>query len=455
MKSKIFLAFSAFMLLWSCNNSPIIIEDNIVKVSPDKLSSQVAVDWMELLVSIDRDMTTLGPNGSSKIISLAGIAIYESILPGMNDYNSVEDFIPAYKKPRLNSENAYIWEASVNTAMAELIRGIVPNIGQKQLTDIANLEIRYNSLLNLHHGNAAVLESSNWGRQIARAVLDYAQTDTEGMAQLSNPRPSGYNPTNGPGAWRPTGTNPGRALFPYWGTSRTHLLNKGVFRAAAPPAYVENPASPFYNQASVVYNSVKNITPTERWIAEFWSDDLEQITFSAPSRMIAIANQIIVQERLPLHRTAELYCKLGIALSDAVIIAWNEKFRYNLLRPTDYITKMMDQDYHSLLGRAINQIGIVPDYPSYPSSHAMLSSVSAGIMEEFFGTTLSFTDNCHINRTEFFGNPRSYVSLRNMAQEHAQSRVLLGVEYPFCVQEGQRLGDEISRTVNQELRLRK
>lgn len=448
---KIVLGLLSVLFIFSCSTSPIIIEENIVKITPDKLSSQVAIDWMDLLVAIDREMTDLGPNGASRMIALSGMAIYESIVPASDKYKPLQELIPSFNSPDLNNENAYVWEAAVNTAMAELLRVIVPNISPKHLADIANLELKYNSQFNVQYDKNAILESIQWGRQVANSVIEYARKDAEAMSQMEDPRPSSYSPSTEPGAWRPTGSKPGKALYPYWGKVSAHIINKENFSAVAPPPYLESTNTTFYEQAELVYNSVKNATPTDRWIAEFWSDDLPEVTFSSASRMVAIANQLIAQEGISLEKSAELYCKLGIALSDAITVVWNEKYRYNLLRPTDYIVKMIDENYQSLLGRAVNQVGIVPDYPSYPSGHAAISAVGAGILSSFFGDNISFTDNCHKDRKEFFGNPRSFISLSEMANEQAKSRILLGIEYPFCVAEGQRLGREISQAINQNL----
>jgi hypothetical protein len=41
----------------------------------------------------------------------------------------------------------------------------------------------------------------------------------------------------------------------------------------------------------------------EKWIAEFWSDDIVGLTFSPPLRMLAIFNQIIEMESSNLRKS--------------------------------------------------------------------------------------------------------------------------------------------------------
>ncbi len=95
------------------------------------------------------------------------------------------------------------------------------------------------------------------------------------------------------------------------------------------------------------------MTDENRWIAEFWSDDLTGLTFSPPARIIAIANQVIKLEKLNLEETLHLYCKLGIALNDASVGAWKSKYIYNTERPETFIRKYIDPDFKPILGEAI------------------------------------------------------------------------------------------------------
>jgi len=141
--------------------------------------------------------------------------------------------------------------------------------------------------------------------------------------------------------------------------------------------------------------------------------------------------------------------KVGIALHDAGIGCWNSKYYYNLERPQTYINRLIDPTWKPNLDNPLTgDKGITPSFPAYPSGHATFSSASAEVLASVFGYSYGMTDNCHKNRPEFSGYPRTYSSFYEMALENAWSRVPLGVHFRMDAEEGVRYGTEIGRTVN-------
>jgi membrane-associated phospholipid phosphatase len=176
-------------------------------------------------------------------------------------------------------------------------------------------------------------------------------------------------------------------------------------------------------------------------MADFWSDDVRGLTFSPPDRWISIALQLIDQHQSDFKTAIELLAKLGIGLNDAVTLCWKYKYTYSLERPQTIIRTHMDslwQPYHEN-----------PDFPSYPSGHAVIGSTASAILINYFGDQISFTDRTHESRIEFMGKPRHYLSITSMEKENAWSRIYMGVHYPSDCSEGMRLGREVGRRVNQ------
>ena len=77
-----------------------------------------------------------------------------------------------------------------------------------------------------------------------------------------------------------------------------------------------------------------------------------------------------------------------------------------------------------------------------------MGAAGAEALGYIFGYNYSMTDNCHKNRSEFVGIPRSFSSFYEMGLENAWSRVPLGVHYRMDAEEGVRYGTEIGRAVN-------
>jgi hypothetical protein len=88
-----------------------------------------------------------------------------------------------------------------------------------------------------------------------------------------------------------------------------------------------------------------------------------------------------------------------------------------------------------------------PNFPTYPSGHATFSGAAAVILENTFGHAFRFTDRSHEGRKEFRGNPRSFNSFEEMAQENAYSRIPLGVHFLVDSEAGLDLGSRIGSRI--------
>ena len=116
------------------------------------------------------------------------------------------------------------------------------------------------------------------------------------------------------------------------------------------------------------------------------------------------------------------------------------------MRPSNYIREFIDPDFQTNLYRLVYWPN--PSFPGYPSGHSCFASAAAGVFIDFFGNSIRFTDRTHQGRTEFLGQPRTFNSFREMAEENAFSRIPLGVHVRMDCDEGYRLGYEISDAVN-------
>jgi membrane-associated phospholipid phosphatase len=308
--------------------------------------------------------------------------------------------------------------------------------------------------------------SEQWGRDVASAIYEWEQTDTKGHNAFLNAQPQDYVPPVGAGLWYDFRGQ--RGMFPYWGQVRTFAINETDKVARKPIPYSEDPNSLFYAQAEEVYKTVKFINehPTDplayeqKWLAEFWSDDILNLTFSPPPRLVAIADQIAVAENINLADAAEMYAKLGMALHDNGVAIWHSKYLYNVERPDTYIRRVLPSEYAdasewvSILNNPYSFVyGMSPAFPAYPSGHSGFGGAGAKILSSLFEYTdkhpgtYTMTDRCHLDRVEFIGIPRTFRSLSDIGKEDAYSRVPLGVHYRMDCDEGLRLGELAAQRV--------
>ena len=437
----LFVLFGA--LIYSCTDDTGDITTDITLTKD--FTAEVPLAWYGLFLEIDRYSPGYRPPAASRMLGYVGLAGYEAAVPGMPDYNSLELEFPGLSIPSVESGAEYHWPTCVNAAYAASLKYFYPHIKATDSYKIIGLEEQFNTRFATELASDVFSRSKAFGYEVAEAVYNYSKTDIAGHEAFTNPRPSSYVPPaiglNGEKLWQPTFPDYTPALFPYWGNVRPFAMTQSDLIARPPLPYSENPNSKFYQQANETRLWVNNANYEDKWIAEFWSDDFFEVTFEPAGRQIAIANILVEDEDLRLDQAVELYAKMGMAMCDAAIAIWNSKYIYNVIRPIQFIRTVMEPGWTTLLNHPVTGMkSMTPEFPAYPSGHSGFGSSASAIMAEIFGNTRPFTDNCHQNRTEFNGTPRSYNTILEAGVENAYSRLPLGVHFRMDCDEGVRLG---------------
>src|ERR687891_708135 len=259
--------------------------------------------------------------------------------------------------------------------------------------------------------------------EFAAAVFDWSEGDGGQEGYLTNFPP--YDAPVGPGYWVPTPPDFLPALQPYWGMNRCLAIQGG---AACPPGdhppFSEDPGSAFHAEAAEVYEAVNNLTPEQEAIARFWSDD-PGTTPTPPGHSIAITTQTLRHDEASLVVAAEAYAKVGIAVCDAFIACWYQKYVYNLLRPVTYIRRHIHPDWAPLL--------VTPPFPEYTSGHSVQSAAAFQVLTNLFGDGHAFVDHTHDDRGL---DPRFFGSFLEAADEAAISRLYGGIHFNAAIVNG-------------------
>ncbi|MBX2873838.1 MAG: vanadium-dependent haloperoxidase [Saprospiraceae bacterium] len=416
--------------------------------------SEIALAWMDLFLELERYAAGMRPNASARAIAYIHLAAYETGLPAMPDFESNEERLPGLEIQRLNNSQRIDWEIALNASYAASTRHFLLNIDPGLASRIDELEANLNTEYGNNSSPQDLEASTNWGKQVAQAVIAYSQTDTEGETQVRDPQPHSYVPPTGEGYWT-FSAEPERALFPYWEKVRTFVVSPDQTTAIPPISYSEDPNSEYYQQMLEVYqsnNDARKEDGEDLWIAEFWSDDVENLTFSPPARQVSIARQLIDQFDLNLEEALHLNLKVGFALNDAAVAAWKYKYEFMVMRPNVFIHEFIDPNFQTNLYRLIPWPN--PTFPSYPSGHSCFASAAGGVFIDFLGNEVNFTDRSHEGRSEFRGAPRTFPTVEEFAAENAFSRIPLGVHMRMDCSEGLRLGYEIADAIN-DFRLRR
>ena len=436
----------------SCSKDEEIIIDNGSSTATDT-TTQLITDWSNLWVSIDQFTINMRPNTVTRALAYIHLTGYETAVPFMDNYSSNTERFDNFNINVNTLRDNVNLNLALNTAYTIAIDHFMHSLESGKRQEITDFENEKEQELTEGLSDSEIENSQRWGRHVAQRVIDYAQTDTEGEEQIINPTPSSYIAPVGEGLWT-AGENED-AWFPYWREVRTFAITPEETSSVdfySVLKHSTDTSSEYYRQMNEVYevtNTAAANNNEDLWIAEFWADDVEGLMISPPGRQFSIANQLITQYDLEYDRALELLLKLGFAINDAAVSAWDDKYTYNIERPSNYIKKYIDSNFTTNLSKFID--GANPAFPSYPSGHATFAGVGAGVFISFFGTdTIDFTDTTYSNFTNinFNGNPRSFTSFTEMARENAYSRVPLGVHIEEDAIEGLRLGYEIADAVN-------
>jgi membrane-associated phospholipid phosphatase len=412
--------------------------------------SKVVQQWNSLFLDVERYATVYRPCPAARALGYMGWAAYESCVAGMPEYQSLANLYPALRVPSAETDKEYHWPLVVNAVYATMFKKFFASVQPTDLFKIATLESSVSNQLRVGVASETAARSEDYGRRVAEAVYAFSATDTVTHNKYLNARPADYVPVVGPGKWKPTAPGNQAAMFPYWGGGRTFAIKEAEKTARPPLAYSEDKNSPYYTQMLEVYSNTAPQTTENRWIAEFWSDDVLGFTFSPPSRWIAILNQVLVADKVNLETAVFAAAKVGLALNDASVACWHSKFFYNLERPVTYIDKVINPTWNIMNLTTNNFLGSTPSFPAYPSGHSTFGAAAAEALVSVFGSNYTLTDRCHEGRTDFEGSrPRTFASFYDMAVENAYSRIWLGVHTRMDCEEGLRLGYVCGRRVNQ------
>lgn len=432
------------------------------KLTVSSFDSDVYLKWNDVFLQIDRYAVGYRPGPVPHALGYLGFAAYEAVVPGMPKYNSLANLYSDLSLPKFDESQEYYWPAVINEVYAFLMKRFFFHMENKYPTEFALIDQMHQQLHDAYSAQVdaeTLSRSEARGLAVAQAMYEWEKTDAAAHNAFLNPQPP-YNAPHGPGFWEPTIPDFVQALFPFWGQVRTFALREDEQLARPPIPYSENPQSLFFSQAFEVYSTVKNIKEggpgayEQRWLAEFWSDDILGLTFSPPARLIAVADQVVGLENMNLEEAVEFYAKMGMALNDVSVAIWQSKYVYNLERPVSYIRRVMPQYYPdaanwtTILNNPVTGFqGITPAFPAYPSGHSGFGGAGGKILSSFFEFNSKhpggyvFTDKCHLYRSEFIGTPRTLTSFKDLAYEDAYSRIPLGVHFRMDCDEGVRLGE--------------
>ena len=407
------------VLVQACQVNPEQVNGPVVPVgkTADLYTADVASNWAALQLRLTKETPGFSPPVASRALGYAGLALYESVVPGIREGRSLAGQLQGLAVlPQPELGQTYNWALSANAAQAAILRNLYPTTSDANKASIDSLERAM--VTQLAESDAPTLaQSVDFGKKIAEAIFAYSKTDGGHEGFLHNTPATFISPT-GAGMWQPTENAQKTPIQPYWGSNRTFVKANNELPMPKPLTYSTNVNSPFFKEYLAVYEKSKTLTQTEKEISVWWADNPGE-TSTPPGHSYAIARVAILKQQANLGKAAETFARTGLAVSDAFVMCWRCKFTYNNLRPYTYVRLAIDPNWVPFWP--------APPFPGFPSGHATQSSAAATVLTDVFGDNFAFTDDSHVGRERdalrnVAYKSRSFTSFFASAQESADSR---------------------------------
>ena len=290
--------------------------------------------------------------------------------------------------------------------------------------------------------------SKEYADKVSKSILDWASKD---MYSQTRTFPK-YSILEGDRFWKPTPPDYMDGIEPHWPKIRTMVLDSSnQFPPKDPIPFDLKKGSPFHKQLMEVYQVTNSLTEEQTNIAKFWdcnpyvSHHKGHAMFATKKitpggHWIGITAVATRKAKSSFEDTINAYVNVSIALFDAFISCWDEKWETLVVRPETLINQYYDEEWLPLLQ--------TPPFPEYTSGHSVISRAAALTLTDLFGENFDFVDTTEVS----YGLPtRSYKSFIDASEEAAISRLYGGIHYMMAITEGvaqgQNIGDFIVKNI--------
>lgn len=441
---KVLSILSVIALLLSCaektSEEPLVISPEDLHASVDKVTEIMIHD-------------IFSPPVASRVFAYPNIAAYEIVALNNDDYLSLAGQVHGLTPiPKPDADQP------INYQLAALVAHIA--LSKKLIFSENILEAFRDSLYaNWNSKNTLLFNASkDYGLKVAEHIGSWMSEDNYNQTRTM---PKYTVDTYDPSRWQPTPPAYMDGIEPHWDKIRPFVIDSASqFKPAPPPVFSMEKNSDFYKELKEVYDISNEITKKgddseEIGIARFWdcnpyvSVSRGHLMFatkkiSPGAHWIGIAQVACKKSKSDFDRTVYGLTKTSMAIADAFISCWEEKYRSNLIRPETLINQHIDEDWLPVLQ--------TPPFPEYTSGHSVVSGAAAIALTDVFGDGFSFDDDVEVP----FGLPvRSFNSFNEAAQEAAISRVYGGIHYRSAVEVGITQGRNLGNFIVQRLKMTK
>jgi len=407
----------------------------------------VRLDEAEILHQ-NQDMLTeviiydvFSPPVASRIYAYSSLACYEAVRFAEKGNPSIAEKLNGFgKMPQPAAGKTYNYALAATKAFFTVVR----KVRVFSVDSLARYENTVYEKFSENLDDSTYQRSVAFGDAVAAAVL--ARAGADGYIQ-SRGKPK-YLGSSEPGKWHPTPPDYLDGVEWCWNDMLPMTLDSASqFMPPQPPAFSTDTASAFYRAANEVFSVGKDLTEEQIQIARFWDDNPLVIEHSGHlsvgkkkitpgGHWMGIAAIAARQTNADAIKTARGYAFTAVALYDAFIACWDEKYRSSVVRPVTVINEMISKDFVPFLQ--------TPPFPEYPSGHSSITASASTVLAHLYGQSFAFQDTSDLR---YIGMQRHFNSFQEAAAEASVSRLYGGIHYRNSVEEGAKQGVKVGECI--------
>lgn len=385
------------------------------------------------------------PPVAARIYSYAYLAAYEALRNGYNNYPDMAGKLNQFTSvPAPEHDLQYCFPLAAVTAFNRI---------GKELTYSDDIWENYIKTTNSKFQAMGIPDdvykrSIAYGESVAAHVLKYAKAD-----RFDQTRGIKYAVVDVPGKWVPTPPTYADACEPVWSSIRHFLIDSAAqFKPAPCAPYDMHTDSKYYKLLKEVYDINKHLTQDQKAQALFWDDNAfvthvsGHVSYATkkmtpPGHWLAILKTVAKKQDIDMMKSIQAYLITSVAMHDAFICSYDEKYKSVRVRPITVIQRSIDPNWMPLLE--------TPSFPEYASAHSAISAAAGTVLTKLIGDSIPFTDS-----TEYkYGyGVRSFKSFKQAYNETNISRVYGGIHYRDgafeAKKQGERIGEFILKKLN-------
>jgi hypothetical protein len=406
----------------------VVLTQAIFLCIPPFSRADAVTDWNQIAVT-----TIAGVPSHPGATSFLDSAIVQAAV-----YDAVESITGRFRPYAVHVPGA---SGSTDAAVAKAAHDVLVN-RFPFLT--ASLDTTYHNYLAAHN-----LSESDLGVAVGAAAAAGIITLRASDGSFPSPPPPPFTGGSNVGEWRPTPSfQPGGPpsfspmLAPWLATVTPFTLTSpSQFRAVPPPSLMSKRYAVAYNEVKAIgarFNSARTTEQTN--VALFFFANY-LVMWNQALRDIATTHLSSIDD------SARLFALVNLAMTDAVITAWDTKRHYVFWRPLTAIRNGDSVGNPEIVGDPnweplINN----PNYPDYTSGANNVTGAATRSLELFFGNDeMEFT--LHTTNATAPVQTRDYHRLSDAAYDVVNARIWEGIHFRFADVQARKQGRHVAQWV--------